>query len=102
MGRTSRCNRNCCGTRMQFTQSPFLNVVSPRKVAATLKLMGHPADDRLTPEVGREVCQRTGSTALVAGSIVTLGNQYVIGLKAVNCNTGERLAEEQEQAKDKE
>ena len=62
----------------------------------TLKLMGRPAGDRLTPEVAREVCQRTGSKAMLTGSIAELGSQYVIGLKAVNCNTGDVLAEAQE------
>ena len=64
--------------------------------------MGRPAGDRLTPEVTREVCQRTGSKAMVTGSIAALGSQYVIGLKAVNCNTGDVLAEAQEQAAGKE
>ncbi len=64
--------------------------------------MGRPAGDRLTPEVTREVCQRTGSKAMLTGSIAGLGSQYVIGLKAVNCNTGDVLAEVQEQAADKE
>ena len=68
----------------------------------TLKLMGRPAGDRLTPEVTREVCQRTGSKAMLTGSIAGLGSQYVIGLKAVNCNTGDVLAEAQEQAAGKE
>ena len=64
--------------------------------------MGRPSGDRLTPEVAREVCQRTGSKAMLTGSIAELGNQYVIGLKAVNCNTGDVLAEAQEQAAGKE
>ena len=64
--------------------------------------MGRPAGDRLTPEVTREVCQRTGSKAMLTGSIAGLGSQYVIGLKAVNCNTGDVLAEAQEQAAGKE
>jgi tetratricopeptide (TPR) repeat protein len=64
--------------------------------------MGRPAGDRLTPEVTHEVCQRTGSKAMLTGSIAGLGSQYVIGLKAVNCNTGDVLAEAQEQAAGKE
>ena len=68
----------------------------------TLKLMDRPVGDRLTPEVTREVCQRTGSKAMVTGSIARLGRQYVIGLKAVNCDTGDVLAEAQEQAEGKE
>ena len=64
--------------------------------------MGRSAGDRPTLDVMREVCQRTGSKAMVTGSIAELGSQYVIGLKAVNCNTGEVLAEAQEQATSKE
>jgi tetratricopeptide (TPR) repeat protein len=90
------------GLSVQLEQSPFLNLVSDRKVNETLKLMGRPAGDRLTPEVTREVCQRTGSKAMLAGSIAELGSQYVIGLKVVNCYTGDLLAEAQEQAAGKE
>jgi serine/threonine protein kinase len=90
------------GLSVQLEQSPFLDLLSDLKVNATLKLMGRPAGDRLTPEVTREACQRTGSKAMVTGSISGLGSQYVIGLKAVNCNTGDVLAEAQEQAARKE
>jgi eukaryotic-like serine/threonine-protein kinase len=90
------------GLSVQLEQSPFLNLVSESKVNETLKLMGRPAGDRLTPEVTREVCQRLSSKAVVAGSITDLGSQYVIGLKAVNCDTGDVLAEAQEQAANKE
>jgi DNA-binding winged helix-turn-helix (wHTH) protein/tetratricopeptide (TPR) repeat protein len=90
------------GLSVQLGQSPFLDLVSEHKVSETLKLMGRPADDRLTPEVAREVCQRTGSTATVAGSIAGLGSQYVIGVKVVNCTAGDLLAEVQEQAANKE
>jgi tetratricopeptide (TPR) repeat protein len=90
------------GLSVQLEQSPFLALVSDRKVNETLKLMGRPAGDRLTPEVTHEVCLRTGSKAMLAGSIAGLGSQYVIGLKAVNCDTGDVLAEAQEQAAGKE
>jgi eukaryotic-like serine/threonine-protein kinase len=90
------------GLSVQLEQTPFLDLVSEQKVNETLKLMGHPAGGRLTPDVTREVCQRTGSRAMLTGSIAGLGSQYVIGLKAVNCNTGDVLAEAQEQAADKE
>jgi tetratricopeptide (TPR) repeat protein len=90
------------GLSVELEQSPFLDLVSDRKVNETLKRMGRPAGERLTPEVTREVCQRTGSKAMLIGSIVRLGSQYVIGLKAVNCTTGDVLAEAQEQAADKE
>jgi len=90
------------GLSVQLEQSPFLDLVSDRKVNETLKLMGRPVGDRLTPEVTHEVCQRTGSKAMLTGSIAGLGRQYVIGLKAVNCNTGDVLAEAQEQAAGKE
>jgi tetratricopeptide (TPR) repeat protein len=90
------------GLSVQLEQSPFLALVSDTKVNETLKRMGRPAGDRLTPEVTREVCLRTGSKAMLTGSIAGLGSQYVIGLKAVNCNTGDVLAEAQEQAAGKE
>ena len=90
------------GLFVQLQQSPFLELVSDRKVNGTLKLMGRPAGDRLTPEVAREVCQRTSSKAMLTGSIASLGSQYVIGLKAVNCDTGDVLAGAQEQAAGKE
>jgi DNA-binding winged helix-turn-helix (wHTH) protein/tetratricopeptide (TPR) repeat protein len=90
------------GLSVQLEQSPFLTLVSEPKVIATLKLMGRSTSDRLTPEVTREACQRTNSKAMLTGSIAGLGSQYVIGLKAVNCNTGDVLAEAQEQAAGKE
>jgi serine/threonine protein kinase/Tfp pilus assembly protein PilF len=90
------------GLSVQLEQSPFLALVSERRVNGTLKLMGRPVGDRLTPELTHEVCQRTGSKAMLTGSIAGLGSQYVIGLTAVNCNTGDVLAEAQEQAAGKE
>lgn len=90
------------GLSVQLEQSPFLSLISDRRVNETLKLMGRPAGDRLTSEITREVCQRTGCKAMLTGSIAELGSQYVIGLKAVNCNTGDVLAEAQEQAVNKE
>jgi eukaryotic-like serine/threonine-protein kinase len=90
------------GLSVQLEQSPFLGMLSADRVNETLKLMGRPAGDRLTPEVTREVCERTGSKAMLTGSIAALGNQYVIGLKTVNCWTGDVLAEAQEQAAGKE
>ena len=90
------------GLSVQLQQSPFLELISDRRTNETLKLMGRSAGERLTPEITREVCVRTGSKAMVAGSISSLGSQYVIGLKAVNCDTGEILAEAQHQAEKKE
>jgi len=85
-----------------LNQSPFLNVLSENKVAATLQMMSRPAGTKLTPEVARELCQRAGSKAYLAGSIASLGSQYVLGLKAVNCQSGDPLAEEQVTAASKE
>ena len=87
---------------VSLNQSPFLNVVSDNKVVATLKLMTRPPDTKLTPEVARELCQRAGSKAYLAGSIASLGSQYVLGLKAVNCQSGDTLAQEQATAAAKE
>jgi serine/threonine protein kinase/Tfp pilus assembly protein PilF len=83
-------------------QSPFLSLLSDDKVGATLNLMMRPASTSLTPEVAREVCQRAHGKAYIAGSLATLGSQYVLGLKAVNCQSGETLAQEQVTAASKE
>jgi eukaryotic-like serine/threonine-protein kinase len=90
------------GLSVALNQSPFLNVLSDTKVAATLQLMARPATSALTPEVARELCERAGSKAYIAGSIANLGNQYVLGLKAMNCRSGDLLAQEQVTAATKE
>jgi serine/threonine protein kinase/TolA-binding protein len=87
---------------VSLRQSPFLNVLSDSEVAKTLQLMTRPASTKLTPEVSRELCQRTGSKAYLAGSIGSLGSEYVLGLKAVNCQNGDTLAQEQVTAAAKE
>jgi serine/threonine protein kinase/tetratricopeptide (TPR) repeat protein len=80
---------------ISLRQSPFLNVLSDSEVAKTLQLMSRPAGTKLTPEVTHELCQRAGSKAYLAGSIGSLGSEYVLGLKAVNCQSGDTLAQEQ-------
>ena len=87
---------------VSLRQSPFLNVLSDNKVAVTLQLMTRPPDTKLTPDLARELCQRAGSKVYIAGSIAGLGSQYVLGLKAVNCQSGDLLAEEQVTAAAKE
>ena len=87
---------------VQLGQSPFLNVLSDRKVSETLQMMGRPANERITGDVGREVCLRTGSKALLGGTISSLGSHYLIDLYAVACNTGDTLAKEQGEATSKE
>ncbi len=82
---------------VQLGQSPFLNILSDRRVEETLRLMGRPSTERITRDVARELCIRTGSKAIVLGSISNLGGQYVIGLNTVGCNSGDTLATEQEQ-----
>jgi serine/threonine protein kinase/Tfp pilus assembly protein PilF len=83
-------------------QSPFLNILSERRVSETMQLMGRKPGDKVTSDVAREICLRTGTKALLSGSISRLGTQYVIGLEAVNCNTGDVLAKEQGEASSKE
>jgi len=83
-------------------QSPFLKVLSDQQVGATLRLMTQPPNTPLTPEIAGEVCQRAGSKAYIAGSVASIGNEYVIGLKAVNCQSGDTLALEQVHADGKE
>jgi eukaryotic-like serine/threonine-protein kinase len=90
------------GLAVQLEQSPFLSLVPEGRIQQTLQMMGHPGDTKLTPTIARDVCQRTGSKAYLSGSISNLGSQYVIGVKAVNCETGDSLAEEQVSANSKE
>jgi hypothetical protein len=87
---------------VSLRQSPFLNLLSDSEIAKTLQLMTRPASTKLTPEVVRELCQRAGSKAYLAGSIASLGSEYVIALKAANCQNGETLAQELVTASSKE
>jgi eukaryotic-like serine/threonine-protein kinase len=90
------------GLSSQLEQSPFLNMISDQRILETLALMSQPRDARLSTQIAREVCQRTASAATVEGSIAALGTQYVIGLKAVDCRSGNVLANEQATANGKE
>jgi len=87
---------------VQLAQSPFLNILSDAKIRATLKLMAKPPGTKLTPEVADDLCQRAGSKAYITGSIASLGSQYVIGVDAINCETGDALVKEQVTATSKE
>jgi len=87
---------------VQLGQSPFINILSDRKVGETLRLMGRQPSDHITQDVARELCVRTGSKAIVLGSISNLGGQYVVGVDAVGCSSGDTLAKEQEQAASKQ
>ena len=87
---------------VQLGQSPFINILSDRRVAETLRLMSREANSKMTPEVAREVCVRTGSKGIVLGRISNLGGQYVVGLDAVGCTNGDTLAKEQEEAATKQ
>ncbi len=90
------------GLAVQLEQSPFLSLVPDSQITQTLGLMGRLPDARLTPEIARELCQRIGSMAFIAGSIASLGSEYVIGLRAVNSRSSATIAEEQLQASAKE
>src|SRR5882757_2488209 len=83
------------GLAVQLEQSPFLSLISDQRAQQTLQLMGRPAGHKLTPELARELCQRTGSKAYLSGSIASMGSQFVLGLSAINCQTGDTLAQEQ-------
>ncbi|MGA2646966.1 MAG: protein kinase, partial [Candidatus Sulfotelmatobacter sp.] len=87
---------------VSLRQSPFLNVLSDSDVAKTLQQMTRPANTKLTPEVARELCLRAGSKAYIAGTVGSLGSEYVLGLKAVNCQSGDTLAQGQVTAASKE
>ena len=90
------------GLSVQLEQTPFLQLISDDQIGQTLRLMEKPPNTRLIPEVAREVCQRANATTEIEGSIAALGNQYVLGLNAVNCISGETLAGEQVTANGKE
>jgi eukaryotic-like serine/threonine-protein kinase len=90
------------GLAVELEQSPFLNILSDEKVAQQLRFMGRSADERLTRDVAQEVCQRSGSKAMLLGSISNVGSHYAIGLKAVNCQGGDPLGEELVEAKRRE
>jgi tetratricopeptide (TPR) repeat protein len=83
------------GLAVQLEQSPFLSLVSDERIHATLKLMNRPADTHITAEIAQEICERTGSVAVLEGSIATLGSQYVLALRAKNCRTGDILDHQQ-------
>jgi eukaryotic-like serine/threonine-protein kinase len=87
---------------VDLEQSPYLNVLSEGKVQQTLTLMGKPSDTRLTPEIAREICQRSAVKALLTGSIASVGNQYMVTLAAINAASNDTLAEVQDRAESKE
>jgi eukaryotic-like serine/threonine-protein kinase len=89
------------GLSVQLEQSPFLSLVSEEGTHQTLRMMERPANTRLTPEITREVCQRTSSAAALDGSIALIGTRYNLILKAVNCASGDLLASTEAQANDK-
>lgn len=90
------------GMAVQLEQSPFLSLISEERIQHALRLMGRSGNEPLTPGLAREICERIGSAAALEGSIASLGNQYVLGLRATNCHTGDVLDEEQVQVARKE
>ncbi len=89
------------GLSVQLEQSPFLSIISDQQIQQTLQMMGQKPDAKLTPEIARELCQRTGSAAVLNGSIAQIGTQYLLTVKAVNCASGESLASTEAQASEK-
>ena len=90
------------GLSAQLEQSPFLNLLSDSRIAETLSLMTQPKDSRLSPELAREVCQRTASAAELNGAIAQIGARYLLTLHAVNCSTGESLGSAEAEASNKD
>ncbi len=90
------------GLAVELEQSPFLSLIPDQRIQRTLRLMGQPPDARITPQIALDLCQRTQSAAYLNGSIASLGSQYILGVKAVSCRTGDVLADEQETARGKE
>ena len=90
------------GLSVELQQSPYLELISDRQIQQTLALMAQPKNTLLNPEIAREICERTGSAAMLKGSIASLGSQYVLGLRAETCNNGTILDQEQAQAASRE
>jgi eukaryotic-like serine/threonine-protein kinase len=90
------------GLSVQLEQSPFLSIISDQGIQQTLQMMGQKPDAKLTPEIARELCQRTGSAAVLDGSITQIGTPYLLTVRAVNCSSGQSLASTEVQASDKE
>jgi hypothetical protein len=90
------------GLSVELQQSPFLTLISDQRIQQTLGLMGQRKDTRLTAEIARQICERTASAAVLEGSIASIGSQYVVGLRATSCNTGNTLDQEQIQAERRE
>jgi tetratricopeptide (TPR) repeat protein len=90
------------GLAAQLQQSPFLSLISEQRIQQELRLMGVPPDTKLTSKMAGDLCQRLGSKVYLGGSISNIGNQYVVGVSAVNCQTGDSVAQEQVTANGKE
>jgi tetratricopeptide (TPR) repeat protein/predicted Ser/Thr protein kinase len=90
------------GLSVELEQSPFLSIISDQQVQQTLQMMDQKPDSKLTPEIAKQLCERTGSAAFLDGSIAQIGSQYLLTLKAVNCVSGESLASTEAQASDKD
>jgi len=90
------------GLAAQLQQSPFLSLVSEQRIQQELRLMGVPPESKLSPKMAGDLCQRLGSKVYLGGSISNIGNQYVVGVSAVNCQTGDSVAQEQVTANGKE
>jgi serine/threonine protein kinase/tetratricopeptide (TPR) repeat protein len=86
----------------ELEQSPFLNILSDRRISETLQMMGHNPNERITVDMAREICVRTGNKAMLAGSVSKIGTQYLVGLQATSCANGDNLAKEQVEATSKE
>ncbi|MGA2372007.1 MAG: protein kinase [Candidatus Korobacteraceae bacterium] len=100
--RDSESGRLTTTTRpVQLEQSPFLSIISDQQIHQTLQMMGQKPDAKLTPDIARELCQRTGSAAVLDGSITQIGTPYLLTVKAVNCASGQSLASAEAQASDK-
>jgi eukaryotic-like serine/threonine-protein kinase len=89
------------GLSVQLEQSPFLSIISDQQIQQTLQMMGQKPHAKLTPEVARELCQRTASAAVLDGSITQIGTPYLLTVKAVDCVNGETLTSTEAQASDK-
>jgi eukaryotic-like serine/threonine-protein kinase len=87
---------------VDLEQSPYMDVLSERDGVATLQRMSLNKDTPITSDVAREICERTNHQVLLAGTISSLGQRYLLTLKATDCASGKLLVNAKADAGSKE
>jgi eukaryotic-like serine/threonine-protein kinase len=87
---------------VSLAQSPYISLVPDGQIRQTLKQMEKPATEPLTYDIAKEVSQRREVKAFLKGTIENYGVEYLITLEAFNSQTGESVAREQIESKNKD